>query len=226
MIYSISDLHLDYTKKKTMELFGSSWSNYEERIFLNWENIIQNEDLVLVPGDITWAMNEKEAAVDLNRIDRLPGKKILLKGNHDYWWNSLKKLNELNLSTISFLQNNSFEHSGYSIAGTRGWIDKSHKDFIDKDVKIFERELLRLELSLQSTKGGKIICMLHYPPFSEERIPNEFGKIMEKYNVQKCIYGHLHGDGLQNVQEGTYNGIEYVCTSSDYLEFYPIKVGE
>lgn len=226
MIYSISDLHLDYSKKKTMELFGPAWQDYEGRIFTNWEKIVCKEDLVLVPGDISWAMNEREAAIDLARIEKLPGKKILMKGNHDYWWNSLKKLNELGLQTISFLQNNSYEYKDYSIAGTRGWIDKSHKDFIEKDVKIFNRELLRLELSLKSTKKSTILCMLHYPPFSEDRKPNEFGELMEKYNVQKCIYGHLHGDGLQNVIEGTYNGIEYICTSSDYLEFIPIKIGE
>lgn len=226
MIYSISDLHLDYTKEKTMELFGPNWDNYEECILLNWKNLVREEDLVLVPGDISWAMNEKEAIHDLNRIDILPGKKILLKGNHDYWWNSLKKLKDLGLSTIDFLQNNSFDYGNYSIAGSRGWIDKNHSEFLEKDIKVFDRELLRLELSLTSAKNKKIICMLHYPPFNEDRKPNEFGLLMEKFNVEICIYGHLHGDGLQNVVEGTYNGIDYKCASSDYLKFKPIIIGE
>lgn len=210
-----------------MEVFGPHWTNYEERIMDHWKKIIHDDDLVLIPGDISWAMDESEAYHDLIRIENLPGKKVLLKGNHDYWWSSLKKLSKFEFKTIFFLQNNSFEYGDFVIAGTRGWTDTKTKDFTPLDQKVFDRELIRLELSLKSANNEKeIICLLHYPPFSDNLLPNEYGDLMEKYNVRTCIYGHLHGDGLQNVIEGSYNGIDYLCTSSDYLSFIPKKIRE
>ncbi len=225
-IFAIADLHLSLGTDKPMGVFGSHWEHHEEKISSAWRELIRPTDTVLIPGDISWAMTLPEALPDLRFLHELPGTKILSKGNHDYWWNSLKKLKDLGLSTIDFLQNNSFDYGNYSIAGSRGWIDKNHSEFLEKDIKVFDRELLRLELSLTSAKNKKIICMLHYPPFNEDRKPNEFGLLMEKFNVEICIYGHLHGDGLQNVVEGTYNGIDYKCASSDYLKFKPIIIGE
>ncbi|WP_300411011.1 metallophosphoesterase [Lagierella sp.] len=222
MIYSISDLHLDYTKAKTMELFGNNWDNYEERIFSNWSDIVKEDDLVLVSGDISWAMNLKEAYYDLIRIDKLPGKKILLKGNHDYWWDSLNKNNSLDLKSIFFLQNNHFNFQGVYIVGTRGWENLAEDS---EGYKIFRRELLRLKLSLDSVpKDKQRICMLHYPPFNKEKEPNDFHYVLKEYGIKKCIYGHLHGPGLVNVVEGFVDGVEYYCTSSDYLNFKPIQI--
>lgn len=224
MIYSISDLHLDYTKEKTMSIFGDRWEDYEERIFHNWKETVRDDDLVLVAGDISWAMNLQSAYYDLIRIDEMPGKKVFIKGNHDYWWSSLNKNNSLNLESIFFLQNNYFEFNNFCIVGTRGW------DFITEESEgynIYRRELLRLELSLNSApKGKEKICMLHYPPFTNEGLPDDFHHILKEHGVKKCVYGHLHGPGLINVVEGVVDGVEYFCTSSDYLEFKPIKLVE
>ena len=161
MIYAIADLHLDYTEEKSMEVFGEGWANYQERIFENWENKITDDDTVLIPGDISWAMDIKNAKVDLSRINNLKGKKILMKGNHDYWWSSLKKLDELNLESLHFLQNNHFEVEDYDICGTRGWISRDNKDFNDHDEKIFNRELIRLENSFKESKSENRIVLLH-----------------------------------------------------------------
>lgn len=219
MIYSISDLHLDYSGKKTMELFGDNWSNYENRIFENWKNTVKDEDLVLIAGDISWAMTIDEAYKDLSRIEKLPGKKVLIKGNHDYWWSSLKKINDLNLKSIYFLQNNSYCYENVDIVGTRGW--ENCNEFSDT-INVYTRELMRLELSIQSSNlNNEKIAMLHYPPFNKERLPNEFHSVLKKYNIKKCIYGHIHGEGLENIVEGNVEGIEYYCTSSDFLNFKP-----
>lgn len=150
MIYAIADLHLDYTEEKSMEVFGSAWKNYQDKIFRNWNKIVGKNDTVLIPGDISWAMNIEDAYVDLKKIDKLNGKKIMLKGNHDYWWQSLKKLNDLELNTIEFLQNNSFNIEGYDICGTRGWISRDNSEFTDHDEKIFKRELQRFSSFLTS----------------------------------------------------------------------------
>lgn len=219
MIYSISDLHLDYTGKKTMELFGDSWTDYENRIFENWKKLIDDDDLILVAGDISWAMTMNEAVKDLERLEKLPGTKVFIKGNHDYWWSSLKKNNDLKLDRFIFLQNNSFSFNGIDVVGTRGWESVNEES---DTYNVFQRELLRLEMSIKSgSKDNYKIAMLHYPPFDKNRDPNEFHNILKKYNIDKCIYGHLHGPGLINVVEGVVDGVEYICTSSDHLEFIP-----
>ncbi len=222
MIYSISDLHLDYTGKKSMDLFGENWIDYEKKIFNNWKTIIKDEDLVLISGDISWAMSISEAYNDLSRIEELPGYKVLIKGNHDYWWSSLKKNNSLELKSMFFLQNNSYEYGDISIVGTRGWENSTESS---ENYNVYKRELLRLELSINSAnKYNRKIAMLHYPPFDKSGRPNEFHQILRKYNIKQCIYGHLHGPGLANVVEGEVDGVEYVCTSSDYIDFFPKNI--
>lgn len=222
MLYAIADLHLDYTKKKSMEIFGDNWKNYEEKIFSNWQEKINEKDTVLIAGDICWAMKGEEAKIDLLRIDRLNGKKIVIKGNHDYWWQSYKKLLNLNLNTLNFLQNNSFEYEDYSICGVRGWVSEENGE--DHDRKIFNRELLRLELSLKSAKCEKKIVMIHYPPFSSNGKFNELFNICAKYNVEKIVYGHLHGNGHKQIKEGFYKNIEISCVSGDYIDFNPVRL--
>ncbi|MFM1514922.1 metallophosphoesterase [Helcococcus ovis] len=229
MIYAIADLHLDVTKKKDMSVFGGNWGGYEEKIFNQWNDIITNDDLVLIPGDISWAMRLEDAVKDLDRIEKLNGTKILMKGNHDYWWSSLKKINNLNYKTMSFLQNNSFIFNKKIIVGTRGWDSRDSASFDENDEKIFSRELARLELSINDAlerfkEYDEIIAMLHYPPFDKKLNPNEFTEIFKKYNIKKVIYGHIHGNLAKKMPHGLIDGIEYFCVSGDLIDFKPIKI--
>lgn len=226
MIYGIGDLHLDYSKEKPMDIFGEKWINHEEKIFENWEALVREEDLVLLPGDISWALKLEEAYYDLKRIDQLPGKKIITKGNHDYWWGGLKKMGKLNLKTINFLQNNSYIHNNIGIFGSRGWTPGDTEGFDSHDEKVFNRELNRLKLSLSSIKKevDVKIVMVHYPPFNMDLTPNKFVDLMEEYNVDICIYGHLHAEGHKFVVEDQIQGIQFYCVSSDYINFEPKRI--
>lgn len=224
MIYALADLHLDYTEEKSMEVFGENWQNYQDRIFNNWNDIVKENDTVLIPGDISWAMDLDHAYIDLKKIDELNGTKILMKGNHDYWWSSLKKINDLGLKSLKFLQNNSFKAEGFDICGTRGWIPRDHKDFTDHDEKIFTRELMRLENSLKASGDNKKIVMVHYPPTNQNRTLNEFFEICRAYPVEYLIYGHLHGKGHSLIKEGNFDGINISCVAGDYVEFSPVRI--
>ena len=225
MIYGIGDLHLDYTKEKRMCIFGDNWLNHEDKIFEDWKSKVGEDDLVLIPGDISWALKLDEAYKDLIRIDNLPGRKIMIKGNHDYWWDSLKKIKELDLKSIDYIQNSAYEYGDIGIYGTRGWNSKDSDGFTENDLKIYERELNRLDLSLSSLKDkAKKIVMLHYPPFNGDKSPNEFVEKMKEYDVDICIYGHLHAEGHKHVVEGNIDGIEFICLSSDYIDFKLEKI--
>ena len=204
-----------------MDVFGDIWLNHQEKIIKNWYSIIGKDDLVLLVGDISWALKLEEAYEDLLKIDELPGRKLIIKGNHDYWWNSLKKLNSLGLKTIDFIQNNSFVYQNIGIAGTRGWSSIDVEIIDPHDEKIFNRELNRLRMSLDSLDKDleKKIVMLHYPPFNMDSSPNEFIEVMKEYNIDKCIYGHLHAEGHKYVVEGVIEGIDFHCVSSDYIKF-------
>lgn len=209
--------------------FGDNWKDHEEKIKSDWIKTVKPEDTVLLPGDFSWAMTISEAYKDFEYLNSLPGKKIMLKGNHDYFWNSLKKLKEYveknEFKDISFLHNNSYEVEGYIVAGTRGWAITDEEE----DLKILNREIIRLELSIQDgiKKYGEkpiIICM-HYPPTNNLLLENsEFIKIMQKYNVKKCIYGHLHGEAHKEAVEGMVGNIELKLVSVDYLDFKLYKV--
>lgn len=225
MIYAIGDLHLDYTEKKSMEIFGKAWENYQEKIFNNWNKIVKSDDTVLIVGDISWAMNIEEAYIDLKKIDQLNGEKILLKGNHDYWWSSLKKLNELELKSIKFLQNNSFFVEGYDICGTRGWISRDNSEFTAHDEKVFKREIQRLKISLDyNGKDNKKIVMVHYPPLNSDKSLNEFFEICKEYQVEFLLYGHLHGPGHKQIFEGIVDSIGIKCVAGDYIDFLPERI--
>lgn len=229
MIYGIGDLHFDYSGDKPMDIFGQNWHNHEEKIMDNWIKKVGDNDLVLIPGDTSWALKLDQAYYDLKRINKLPGKKVISKGNHDYWWQGLKKMNELGLESLFFLQNNSLKFANVTIYGTRGWISKDSDGFDEDDERIFNRELLRLEMSLSSNKekADKKIVMLHYPPFNSDSSPNEFVSIMKEYGVDICVYGHLHSEGHKLVVEGNLQGIEFYCISSDFIDFDPkIILGE
>ncbi|NLY45398.1 MAG: serine/threonine protein phosphatase [Tissierella sp.] len=223
MIYGIGDLHFDFSKNKPMDIFGDNWIDHEEQIINNWKDKVNDEDLVLIPGDISWALRHNEAYFDLKRIHELPGKKVLIKGNHDYWWQSLNKLKAMELDSIEYIQNTAFQYKDYIISGTRGWYSKDSDNFTEDDEKVFRRELMRLRMSLShiENQDKKRIVMLHYPPFNMDFSPNEFVFIMKEFGVDICIYGHLHSDGHKFAVEGNIEGIEFRCVSSDYINFSP-----
>lgn len=225
-LFAISDLHLAFSTDKPMNIFGEHWYKHEEKIKTNWIEKITDTDTVLVSGDISWSMKMEEGLKDLEWIHNLPGQKIFIKGNHDYWWQSISKLNSL-YDDMKFIQNNYFLYENYAICGTRGWICPGGENFTQRDEKIFNRELIRLRLSLDAAmKDGykKYIVMLHYPPTNEKFQETEFIKIFKEYKVDKVIYGHLHGPSLKKVFEGQIDDIEYILTSADYINFNPIKI--
>lgn len=205
MIYAIADLHLSNASPKPMNIFGENWENHELKIQKDWQEKVKEEDTILLPGDFSWAMALQDTLKDFKYLNELPGKKIMLKGNHDYWWNSLKKLNEFieenNFQNISFLYNNAYEVEEKIIVGTRGWNLTSKED---EDKKIIDRELIRLELSITEGiknfgENKKIIVCMHYPPTNKQILEeSDFIKLMQKYNVKQCIYGHLHGEEGHN----------------------------
>ncbi|WP_392486110.1 metallophosphoesterase [Haloimpatiens sp. FM7315] len=225
-LYALSDLHLSLSEDKPMDIFGDNWSNHDQKIIENWKEKITKEDTVLIAGDISWSINIKEGIKELDWIHELPGKKILAKGNHDYWWSGIKKLNGL-YEDMNFIQNNSFSYKDYAICGSRGWIIPFGENVKEQDRKIYRREIIRLKLSLDHAKSqgySKIIVMLHYPPFMDKIKNTEITELMREYKVEKVIYGHLHGPSLKNAFQGKIYETEYIITSADYLNFNPIKI--
>lgn len=225
-LYAISDLHLALNVDKPMDIFGNKWFNHHEKIKENWESKISEEDTVLIAGDISWSMNMEEGLGDLEYIHNLPGRKIIIKGNHDFWWGSITKLNSL-YNDMNFIQNNFFTYEDYAICGTRGWNNAEGENSSEHDLKIYNREILRLRLSLDAAKKSgytKLIVMIHYPPTNDKFEESEFTKVFKEYNVEKVIYGHLHGYSLSKVLEGVVENVEYIMTSCDYINFDPIKI--
>lgn len=220
MIWALGDLHFDPIGDKPMDIFGENWIDHEEQIVSYWKEVVKEEDIVLLPGDISWGLKLDEAAIDLEKIDALPGKKIISKGNHDYWWGSLSKMDSLGFESISFLNNNSYLYNDIAISGTRGWMPKDSSGFAENDEKIYLREVNRLKNSLESNKdASRKIAMIHYPPFNQDFSVNEFSKLLSEYKVDLCIYGHLHAEGHKYIVEGNIDGVEYKCVSSDYVDF-------
>ena len=226
-LYGIADLHLSFETDKPMDIFGEVWAMHEDKIKENWLNKIKSDDTVLIPGDISWAMKLKDAVTDLKWIESLPGRKILIRGNHDYWWSSLSKMNNL-FKNMFFLQNNYYVYNNYALCGTRGWTCPNETKFYDHDKKIYNRELHRLKLSLEAAKNNgfkRFIVMTHYPPTNEKFDRSGFIDIYEEYKVEKVIYGHLHGkDSFKMGLKGIHSGIEYRLVSCDFIDFNPIKI--
>lgn len=221
MIFAIGDLHLDHSGQKPMDIFGDRWIGHEKKIVENWKEQVGDEDLVLIPGDVSWGLRLEDAVPDLRLIDSLPGKKLIVKGNHDYWWESMSKLDALSLRSIRFMRNTAENYYNVGIAGTRGWMSRDSEGFDEGDEKIYKRELARLETSILAIDKScsTRIVMLHYPPFDNKLRPNEFIDIMRKYNVDICIYGHLHAEGHKYSVEGDLEGLTLHLVSSDYLGF-------
>lgn len=221
-LYAIADLHLSGAQSKPMDIFGLHWDRHAERIAEDWTARVKASDTVLIPGDISWAMTLEDARPDLQWLHELPGRKILLRGNHDYWWKSIKTLNRL-YEDMDFVQNNCFGYKDYAICGTRGWLCPNDAEFTEHDEKIYLRELQRLELSLkeaQKAKYSRIIVMMHYPPTNYQHEPSGFTELFKRYRVEQVVYGHLHTDAAHKLAiQGIIEGIQYFLVSCDYLNF-------
>lgn len=246
-IWALADLHLSFgIPDKKMDIFGEEWINHAEKVEGHWKACIKDEDLVLLPGDISWAMRVEEAKIDLDWIDRLPGTKVMIRGNHDYWWTSLTKIEKILPPSIHLIQNNAFQWNDVSIAGARLWDTPEYnfdsyiqyienprsKKLTEKDEnpdearKIFQRELGRLELSLKNLNkfAGLRIVMTHYPPISADLRDSQVSALLEKNNVNICVFGHLHNVKHDRSIFGEKNGVKYCLASCDYLHCAPLKI--
>lgn len=228
-IFAIGDLHLSFDENihKPMDKFGPGWEEHTEKLERNWRRLVSEEDIVLIPGDISWALRIEEALADFEWIHALPGKKILSKGNHDLWWSRITYLNSL-YDDIIFLQNDCYvtDDPGIVIAASRGWPYPGSDEYTEHDEKIYARELLRMGMGLEAAKkaapDARVIACLHYPPAGPSGRETEFTKLLEKYGVWKCVYGHLHGMPAYNTGiKGRCRGVEYILASFDYLDGVP-----
>ena len=221
-IYAIADLHLSLTSEKPMDVFGEAWRGHAEKLERNWRERVKDDDLVLISGDISWAMQLSAALPDLSFIGDLPGRKILLKGNHDYWWSAIGRVRSSLPFGMRALQNDSIVEGEVGICGTRGWLCPGNSNFNADDQKIYARELDRLTLSLNSLPSVETkIAMLHFPPFLDKEKGSGFTERLEQAGVRIAIYGHLHGDANRYAFEGERNGIVYHCVAADKLDFMP-----
>ena len=232
-IYVIGDLHLSINTQKPIDIFVHHRTGHEEKIKRDWLQKVKDEDLVVLPGDFSWETYLENTKKDFEYLNNLPGKKILLKGNHDYWWTTItsmrKFLKENNFENIDFLYNNSYEFEDKILCGTRGWSITDE----ETNEKLINRELIRLELSLQDgvNKYGtdkEIIVFMHYPPITKAKIITgqeaKFVEMMRKYKVKRCFYGHLHGTSIADAVEGNIEGIELKLVSADGLDFELLKI--
>lgn len=220
-IFAIGDLHMEGDQEKSMDRFG--WVNHLDRIFSDWRQRVSEDDTVLLLGDLSWAMKWTNVQNDLKRIDALPGNKILLKGNHDYWWSTVTKMQSA-YPNLTFLHNNYAEDELAVYCGTRGWLCPNDTYFSEDDDRIYRNEALRLERSLKLAKTAgadkRRIALLHYPPTNDRLEPSLFTELFERYEVDEVLYGHLHGkDSFAMGRKGMHNGIFYRLVSCDYLDF-------
>ncbi|MDO5022593.1 MAG: metallophosphoesterase [Eubacteriales bacterium] len=226
-IFAISDLHLPGSKQKTMDLFGLNWEGHFDKIKSDWYSKVSENDIVLLPGDISWAMTLDEAMPDILSIGELPGNKVLLRGNHDYWWSSISRLREALPTKMFAVQNDAIKINDTIICGTRGWANTEGEES-PSDKKIYEREIKRLMLSLENAKDiqkkEKVVAMMHYPPLDLEGNDSPFTELFEKFNVSAVVYGHLHGAAKYSAFNGVKNGVLYRLVSCDALNFCLSKI--
>ncbi len=248
-IWALSDPHLAISvPEKSMDVFGPAWKNYAQQIETNWRNTVSSEDLVLIPGDICWAMRLEDALIDLKWIDSLPGTKVMIRGNHDYWWTSYAKMAKVMPPSIHCIHNNAWEWKDIAIGGSRLWDTDEYNfgRFIEfqknpharvktpeelakeqeEQEKIFVRELERLKLSLsQLNKNARTrIAMVHYPPVDADLNPSRASEILEQFQIDYCVFGHLHNVRPGSLPFGEARGVKYLFTSCDYINFTPVKV--
>ena len=230
-VFVMGDLHLSLAVNKPMDLFGGVWNGYVEKIRTAWLELISPDDTVMLAGDTSWGMSLDEALLDFQFIEALPGKKLLLKGNHDYFWTTVtgmrRFLTEHGLTTIDFLHNAAVELNGIAYCGTRGWFLENEGTGVSEGGKVYRRELIRLQASLEEGKktgAEELVAVLHYPPIFQNFSCTEILEILHAYGVRRCYYGHLHGRSLRYAKEGTQGGITYTCISADRLNFRPMRI--
>ena len=227
-VYAIGDTHLSFSVDKPMDIF-KGWDDYAQRIENNWQHLISNEDTVIINGDISWAMGLEQAEKDLEFLNKLNGIKIISKGNHDYWWNTITKMEkfckEKGFDSIKFLHNNAYKVGEIAIAGTRGWFFDAEKDNVDK---VMARECARLQRSIDEAKklGGEVVVFLHYPPVSTAKVCEPIMNVLKENNVERCYYGHLHGGAINGAINEVYDGIKFQLISADYLNFCPLFINK
>ncbi|MBO4572642.1 MAG: metallophosphoesterase [Clostridia bacterium] len=222
-IYAISDLHLSTTTEKPMNIFGRNWDNYVEKIFADWNEKVTDDDVVLIAGDISWAMTLEDAITDLKPVFDLKGKKVFIRGNHDYWWKSLSRIRAAFPENCYVLQNDAVKIGNVVLCGSRGWTVEGASEFTQEDKKLYLRENERLKLALRAAsllreEGDKLIVMIHYPPFNVRREPSLYTELFESHGVDKVVYGHLHGKDCKADLRLEKNGVEYFLTSCDQVD--------
>jgi predicted phosphohydrolase len=232
-VFAIGDLHLEGNTGKTMDRFGENWLDHDRKIFEAWERTGSGDDLLLLVGDTSWAMRLEDARHDLDRIGRMRGRKLILKGNHDYWWTSAGKMSRVLDQSINVLQASSIIVDRIAVAGTRGWMCPGDTYFKDEDEKIYHREVGRLGTALESLKGREaefdhLIVALHYPPVNDSHHPSGFTELIDQHQADVCVYGHLHGEAIKTALTGQRGRTRYYLVSADSVDFAPaeIKFGE
>ena len=228
-LFAIGDLHMSGGDDKPMDIFGPQWDRHFLRISENWRQEVAPEDTVLIPGDISWALQLRDAIPDLQAIGELPGRKILCKGNHDYWWNSLTRVRSVLPENMTVLQHSAADLGEGVICGTRGWtIPTEAAPLEEKDEKLYQREGERLRLALEEGKAiagdRPLWVMMHFPPLLVSEKHSLYTEILEEYGVKLVVYGHLHGAGIRSGFTGEHNGIRYVLTSCDSIDFRPLRI--
>ncbi len=225
-LYAIGDLHLCLGAYKPMDVFGGAWVGYMDKLH-NGLSVIREEDTTVLLGDLSWALDLSGAKEDFQWISRIPGRKIILKGNHDYWWSTAAKFNrfcqENSFKDLHVLNNNCFTYGDYAICGTRGWFYEEERSG-EHDEKVFKRELQRLEVSLKAAGELPKLVFLHYPPRYKGYECDEILELLRRYEVRRCFYGHLHGPSHKLAMEGQWDGVEFRLVAADYLDFKPYKV--
>lgn len=226
-LYVLGDPHLSFRSQKPMDIFGGAWNGYVDKL-RDGLSVLREEDTIVLAGDISWGMSLEESTEDFAFLDAFPGRKLIVKGNHDYWWTTANKTyrfwEEHGFKTLNLLHNNCYEYGGYALCGTRGW-------FLDEDKnghnqKVFNRELLRLETSLKAAGEKPKLVFLHYPPLYQGYSCPEILNLLEQYQVRACYYGHLHGGSHRLALEGVHGSVDYHLVAGDYLGFHPLKICE
>lgn len=227
-VFAIGDPHLSETRHKPMDIFGPAWAGHRERFLTNWKRVVTGGDLVIVPGDVSWAMTLAEAAADLELIGGLPGRKVIIRGNHDYWWSAIGKVRAALPTGMWAIQNDSVVIDGVAVAGTRGWTCPGSPEFTDEDQRIYEREVHRLALSLAtiSSAARGLIVALHFPPTNSRLQPSGFTRLIEALHQRPdaVVYGHLHGSEAVRDGVSELNGIRYHLVACDQVDFTPVQI--
>ncbi|HJZ68867.1 MAG TPA: metallophosphoesterase [Blastocatellia bacterium] len=228
-VFAIGDLHLAGGTGKTMDRFGEHWRDHDRKIFDAWQRSVLDDDLVLIAGDTSWAMRFEDALADLNHIAEMPGLKLLIKGNHDYWWQSKSKMKRGLHASIKVLQAGSVIVNRVAVAGTRGWICPNDSQFDEQDSKIYEREVGRLRAALTSLRGREgeydtLVVALHYPPTNAAHQPSGFTDLIDEHSADVCVYGHLHGEDIKTALTGLRGKTKYFLVSADAVDFAPAEI--